>query len=107
MEFDFTDREKDLTFAAKVDDILPINGRLLRLASIDQYNPGMFGFWVAYCEWTARCGQQAAQLVPHPILTYVPACDRCARNSGKARDSVSSGGVTVKPWVTAHLSDQP
>lgn len=87
MEFDFTDREKDLTFASRVGDILPIHGRLVRLASIDEFNPGLFGFWIVYCEWTAWCGLGATQLVPHPIIGYVPTCDRCGRNSGKSRDA--------------------
>lgn len=35
------------------------------------------------CSWTARCGNTAVEMVPHPILTTagndgIPACERCA-----------------------------
>jgi hypothetical protein len=30
------------------------------------------------CEWFALCTNAATQLVSHPILGDVPACDRCA-----------------------------
>lgn len=30
------------------------------------------------CEWFARCENDAAGLVAHPVLLYVPTCHRCA-----------------------------
>lgn len=37
------------------------------------------------CAAFATCDRVASQLVPHPVLTYVAACDRCAERSGLAR----------------------
>jgi hypothetical protein len=34
------------------------------------------------CEWFARCTNEAAGLAPHPILTAVPICWRCASRMG-------------------------
>lgn len=31
-----------------------------------------------WCEWFARCGNEAWSLEPHPILGDVPICQRCA-----------------------------
>lgn len=30
------------------------------------------------CEWFARCTNEAAGTVSHPILGEVPTCERCA-----------------------------
>lgn len=29
------------------------------------------------CGWFAMCRNDATHFEPHPVLTYVPACDRC------------------------------
>lgn len=31
------------------------------------------------CEWFAMCTNAATHVEPHPVLTAVPACDRCVR----------------------------
>lgn len=36
----------------------------------------------AACEWFARCDRQAVILVSHPVLGWVPCCQRCADRSG-------------------------
>ena len=36
------------------------------------------GFPIA-CEWFAGCTNAATHAEPHPVLTAVPTCDRCAR----------------------------
>lgn len=36
------------------------------------------------CEWFARCGNPAAGLVHHPVLGYVPTCQRCTDKLGLA-----------------------
>lgn len=36
------------------------------------------------CQWFALCVNDATQLVPHPILGDVPACDRCADKAAKS-----------------------
>lgn len=30
------------------------------------------------CQWFALCDRPATQVVAHPVLDLVPACDRCA-----------------------------
>lgn len=34
------------------------------------------------CEWFARCDRQTSIAVWHPILGYVPCCQRCAEHVG-------------------------
>ena len=29
------------------------------------------------CEWFALCDNTATHIEPHPILKYVPTCDKC------------------------------
>lgn len=37
----------------------------------------------AACEWFALCDRAAVILVGHPVLGWVPCCQRCAERSGK------------------------
>ena len=72
----FTESEQDLMARSRIGEIFPAQGHLVRVVSIDE-NVGMYGLHALGCEWFARCGQDATSLLPHPILGYVPACDRC------------------------------
>lgn len=73
---EFTDREKDLMSISNIGDIIPAQGRLVRIANFDEVTSRV-GMYVVSCEWFLRCDRDAVTLVPHPILTYVPTCDRC------------------------------
>jgi hypothetical protein len=37
------------------------------------------GTLMLVCEWFAKCTNPTLKAAPHPILTRVPCCDRCAR----------------------------
>lgn len=72
-----TEREQDLMWNAEVDDILPVGTLLIRFKGRD--DQGQVSGKIIGCEQFARCANDATALLPHPILTYVPTCDRCAK----------------------------
>jgi len=42
------------------------------------YDPYIGEVEVGTCEWFAACGNPATTVLEHPVLTLVPACERCA-----------------------------
>ena len=40
------------------------------------------------CQWFALCMNDAAVLVPHPVLGDVPTCHRCAQRRALAESQV-------------------
>lgn len=82
MQNQLTEREKDLLFASKVGDVLFIDGELINVTINEYAAGGNVGGQVMDCEAFRNCRSKATQLLPHVILTYVPACDQCARILG-------------------------
>jgi hypothetical protein len=75
----FTARESELIYASKPGDVIPIGDELILINVNASASSGNIGGMILGCEQFARCGDKATQLLPHPILTYVPSCDRCAK----------------------------
>lgn len=78
MQNQLTEREKDLLFASKVGDVLFIDGDLINVTINEYAAGGNVGGQVMDCDQFAKCRNKATQLLPHPIMTYVASCDRCA-----------------------------
>lgn len=36
------------------------------------------------CQWFALCDEPAAYMVSHPVLDWVPTCDRCTKTRTEA-----------------------
>lgn len=75
----FTAREEEMMYASRPGDILPIGDELILIKINDSQISGNVGGMILSCEQFANCDNKASQLMPHPILTYVPSCDRCAK----------------------------
>ena len=48
------------------------------------------GEWGQPCEWFALCDREARKRVSHPVLGWVPICDRCFERL--ARQAAEAGG---------------
>lgn len=61
------------------DDILSTPG--IYVAVVDCASDDADGWAVAklICQWFARCDNYATHAEPHPMLGFVPACDRCVK----------------------------
>jgi hypothetical protein len=70
-----TDAEQGMMGQAREGDLISLMGLILKVTEI---RPDGFGIRSVTCEWTHQCAEDATQLVPHLLLTYVPACERCA-----------------------------
>ncbi len=79
---EFTDAEQGMLGQARTGDLVSLMGLILKVVEV---RPNGIDMMEQGCEWAVRCASEATQLIPHPILTYVPACDRCARNAGCVR----------------------
>lgn len=42
---------------------------------------------IATCEWFAKCSNETSYALDHPILGYVPTCQRCIDKLEKIGDS--------------------
>ncbi len=49
---------------------------------------------VLYCQWFAGCDRPATGATAHPVLHYVPTCDRCAAFAGSQEIPLSQIVVT-------------
>lgn len=81
MIMDLTEREEKLWMSAQAGDIVPSGNDLVMITGFDPAT-GMLSGLIMQCTWFARCPNDATHLVPHPIIGYVPACDRCAAFAG-------------------------
>lgn len=73
----FTDREKDLMSISNIGDIIPAQGRLVRIVEFDEVT-NRVGMHVVTCEWFLWCDRDAVTLAPH-LQTYVAVCDHHER----------------------------
>lgn len=72
-----TNAEQGMISRSAVGDVISLAGMILRVVAFGSngYDRSMEQL---SCAWTLGCTGDASELVPHLLLTYVPACEGCA-----------------------------